>query len=188
MDSNTSISLTKIDAARRQLRAAIRMWFTGEDEVAIYALAYAAHEVLHTLHIKAGGKHGLVFDSPVLTEVGQKAIKKGIKDWGNFLKHSDKDPDGTIALKPQITEIVMLASALTLHTLTGQFGAEEAALHFWVATHAPKGGFRIPPENEQFHERIRKEYPDKADFWAFMKIEWGNSVQWKGGYPKPDGF
>lgn len=189
VDSSAKITLTKIDAGRRQLRAAIRMWFTGADEVAIYALAYASHEVLHTLHKKNGGKHGLVFDSPVMTEKGQKAITQGIKDWGNFFKHSDRNPDATITFNPEVTEIVMLAASATLNTLTGEFGAEEAALHFWMAAHAEEG-FRITDAGGKvLHEHIRSTYTNrKADYWTYMKQAWGTSIRWGGGYPKPDGF
>jgi hypothetical protein len=56
------ITVSKLDAARRQLRAAIRLWFQGEDPVAIHTLISAAHEIVHTL-FKRAGLHGLMFDT-----------------------------------------------------------------------------------------------------------------------------
>ncbi len=87
------IEVTKLDAARRQLRTAIRLWFAEDDPISIYSLGYAAHEVLHTLHRHRGGKHGLVFDSSKTSEESQTRITRGVKRWGNFFKHAKNDPD-----------------------------------------------------------------------------------------------
>lgn len=53
-----SVFINKLEAARRQLDAAIRMTFTGEDELAIHTVAAAAYRILRDLLDKRG-RHDL---------------------------------------------------------------------------------------------------------------------------------
>lgn len=48
------LHVTKLVAAQRQLRAAIRMFFDGEDELAIHTVASAAYRIVADLKIKRG--------------------------------------------------------------------------------------------------------------------------------------
>lgn len=75
--------LTKIDAARRQLDAAIRLWLGEDDLAAVHTLAYAATTILRDL-----GRHA---KPPVeLTSIGSYALDR---DTACFLKHANNDPD-----------------------------------------------------------------------------------------------
>jgi hypothetical protein len=68
----TTLRLTKLDAARRQLRSAIVMFLEGRDPVSIYTLASAAQDVLRSL-LKAKGKEGVAFkDSDLIKPEGLK--------------------------------------------------------------------------------------------------------------------
>jgi len=49
-----TLHINKLDAAKRQLRAAIRLWFDDGDPVAIHTLAHASHEIIHSLFKKKG--------------------------------------------------------------------------------------------------------------------------------------
>ena len=48
------IHVTKLFAAQRQLRAAIRMFFAGEDELAVHTVASAAYRIIADLKAKRG--------------------------------------------------------------------------------------------------------------------------------------
>jgi len=48
------IHVTKLAAAQRQLRAAVRMFFAGEDNLAIHTVASAAYRVLSDLKAERG--------------------------------------------------------------------------------------------------------------------------------------
>ena len=60
-----TIHITKIAAAKRQLDAAIRMFFAGEDELAVHTIAAAAFRVLRDLHKKRGKSYSGKFARPV---------------------------------------------------------------------------------------------------------------------------
>jgi hypothetical protein len=49
------LHITKLAAAHRQLRAAIRMFFAGEDELAIHTIASAAYRIIADLKKDRGG-------------------------------------------------------------------------------------------------------------------------------------
>jgi len=52
-----TIRLTKIDAARRQISAGIRMLFVGKDPVAIHTLAMAAFRTVRDLTARQGDSY-----------------------------------------------------------------------------------------------------------------------------------
>jgi len=52
--SPAKLHITKLAAAKRQLRAAIRMYFAGEDELAIHSVASAAYRLLADLKAERG--------------------------------------------------------------------------------------------------------------------------------------
>lgn len=52
--NNAEILLSKTAIAQRQLDAAIRMYFSGEDTLAVYTVASAAHRILRDLMEKRG--------------------------------------------------------------------------------------------------------------------------------------
>lgn len=48
------LHITKLAAAERQLRAAIRMYFSGEDDLAIHTVASATYRLLADLKAERG--------------------------------------------------------------------------------------------------------------------------------------
>lgn len=80
--------ITKIDGARRQLEAAITLYFDGFDSLSIHTLAWAAFKVLFDVypHHNSDGFSNQM-DSVIETE-GWSSMA-GV---ANFLKHADRDP------------------------------------------------------------------------------------------------
>jgi len=52
--TSAQLHVTKLAAAQRQLRAAIRMFFVGEDALAIHTVASAAYHILSDLKVERG--------------------------------------------------------------------------------------------------------------------------------------
>ena len=84
--------VSKLDAARRQLRTALRLFLQESDSVSIHTLAAASHEILRTL-IKAKGGGSLIRDSDFIKPEYQKEYEKHINRPRNFFKHADRDPN-----------------------------------------------------------------------------------------------
>lgn len=168
------MQITKLDAARRQLRTAIRLWFADDDPVSIYALTYAAHEVLHTLHRASEGKQGLVFDAPALRS-DQERVTLGVKRWGNFFKHARTDPNKRITFNPEVTELLILPAADALRRITKQWGAEEAAFNYWFLAHNPDAMDR--PLLPAMKALIEGDFNTKAKYWPMMMALWGTKIR-----------
>jgi hypothetical protein len=96
------MSITKLDAATRQMNTAIELYFHELDEVSIHTLAAAAHNLLTDLSSAA----------PQQTVI-QRYIRPGklrefenaIRAPQNFLKHADRDPAATLDLDLHATEL-----------------------------------------------------------------------------------
>jgi hypothetical protein len=83
------ITVTKIEAARRQLRTALELWFADGDEISIHTLACAAHQVIHDLNRLNKGPT-LMFDNPTIPEDKKKEFVSWLTFSMSFFKHADK--------------------------------------------------------------------------------------------------
>jgi hypothetical protein len=131
MDS-IPIMITKLDAARRQLASAIRLWFNGGDPVSIHTLSFAAYEVIHVIS-KHRDKYrrDLIFDSDLIVDEHRSEFNKLMKLHAGFFKHANKDPDGSIEFHPRTSELFILFTILGLETLQEPVAGEERAFMLW---------------------------------------------------------
>src|ERR1700730_14381745 len=77
-EDDPKIKITKLDAARRQLRIPIRLWFDDDDPIAIHTLTAAAHDIIHTLFRRKGLKN-LLFDSKLIKDNFRAEWVRGMK-------------------------------------------------------------------------------------------------------------
>jgi hypothetical protein len=132
------ISVTKLDAARRHLSTAIRLWFHDGDPVSIHTLGYAAYEVVHVLSMKANRKDKLIFDNDFIKDEFRSDFNKLVKKAPNFFKHADRDANSTLEFTPQLSEMFFLFTALGLETMGQKLGGEEKAFLLWLSIHSPQ--------------------------------------------------
>jgi hypothetical protein len=134
--SDAPIVITKLDAAKRQLRAAITLWFTDGDPVAIHTLAAAAHEIVHTL-FRRKGLSGLMFDSPFIGDEFRSEFSREVKRIATFFKHAQRDADAEVSFNPVINETHMLFATYGLHLMGEPHETPEKALMAWFMLHEP---------------------------------------------------
>jgi hypothetical protein len=162
-EDEPKIRITKMEAARRQLRIAIRLWFGDDDPVAIHTLASAAHDILHTLYRRKGMK-GLLFDSKEVKDEFRAEWARGIKASANFFKHADRDADGTFEFIPFLNEILLFFSVTALEKMGETLGIEEHALVQWIFISRPEflyqGAYDTLPTNiiENFRSGGKHEF------------------------------
>jgi hypothetical protein len=86
------MQITKLEAARRQLVIAIRLFFEDTNSVSVYALAHAAWEVLDAL-CKHRGLTRFREEMSGANGLSEAEIKR-IANYGrNFFKHAKEDPE-----------------------------------------------------------------------------------------------
>lgn len=137
MIDSSKITLDKTEVARRQLSAAIDLWFADGEPVAIHTLACAAHEVLATLLLKQG-KSSLMFDPKHYNPGFAGEVKKALHKHYNFFKHADRDADATIEFPVGITEVYLLIAADGWRELSGSREPIHFAFWAWCYMHHPE--------------------------------------------------
>lgn len=95
------IDATKLDAARRQLDAAIRLLFACDYALAVHTLAHAAFGVLKGVAEHRGATRVLDRAAEDATRYPKGKYWQDFNRVANFLKHSDKDPSGYLAGVPE---------------------------------------------------------------------------------------
>ena len=111
-----SKTIDKLEAASRQLNTAISLWFNDGDAVGIHTLACSAHQIVHDINHRQGGRD-LIYDSFVFKDEHRREINKKFKQHYNFFKHAEKDPCGTIEFDPSITEFFIIFTLMGLEIL-----------------------------------------------------------------------
>jgi hypothetical protein len=147
------VTITKLEAARRQLRVAISLWFQGGDEVAVHTLACAAHQIIHDINQKRGGRD-LLFDSLVFRDEYRKEANQWLRADMNFFKHADKDPEGTIEFSPKKTDLFLMMSLMGLEGFGLRHDSTCGAYIVWFTIHHPefltdKGRERVTIDQRQ---------------------------------------
>ena len=162
-DDDPIIEITKLEAARRQLRAAIRLWFDSGDPISIHTLAAATYEILHTL-FRRRGLRGLIFDFDLVKDEHRQDWVKGIKAMAGFFKHADRDPDGVFKFNPFANEMLLFFSVQALEKMGEPLGVEESALIQWIFISRPN--FLIPQvsKTRQFTFLSTAEAEGRANF------------------------
>ena len=105
-----AIVSTKIEAARAQLDAAIELFFTAENPIAVHTLTSAAYNVLKDLAKQQGIQHPILKNGFVdsLPDKERSSVRAFLNKPENFFKHADRDPDDILELDPELTELLLL--------------------------------------------------------------------------------
>ncbi len=151
------IEVTKLDAARRQLETAVRLYFADADAVSTHTLSCAAHEILETLHIKQGGvpttMHKL---NPRLRDDVRNEFHTLITEARNFFKHAKSDPDITLHFNTRWTDSYLLDACQLYQRLTGKKNSMCNLFLRWMGIQHPRL-YILNEEEEQAYEAIRRD-------------------------------
>lgn len=131
-----SQTIEKLDAACRQLNTAISLWFNNGDAVSIHTLACSAHQIVHDINHRNGGRD-LLYDSLVFKEEYRQQAINHLKQHYNFFKHADRDPAGTMEFDPIITELFIMFTSLGLEVLGRKPDEVRGAFNIYYGLHNP---------------------------------------------------
>jgi hypothetical protein len=139
-----SIPIKKLDAARTQLETAILLFFDNADPVSIHTLTCAAYDVIDGVNQHRGGKEMWV--KRRYTQLQGRPNRAQLNEVQNFLKHGDKDPEGTLEFFPLMTEPMLADACRTYTELTGQTVAVFECMLRWFHCRGGKDQFEKWPE------------------------------------------
>jgi hypothetical protein len=136
-EPNETLKVSKTDAAKRQLEAAIRLWFYDGDPVSIHTLAAAAHQVVHDLG-RARGITAKLRELPNVRPEFKKRMHDALARAENFFKHADHDPDALLQFKPITTSYFLIDAVLTYELLTGESSPVMRTFRMWIMIQYPE--------------------------------------------------
>lgn len=124
------IRVTKLDAARRHLRAAITLLFEGADPIVVHTLVGVASVLAADLarHHHPGEEWETLAKSA--NNIAAQDYFVAARSTQNFLKHADRDPDATHEFDPTDTDALAFGAVRNLANF-GELGLEESALELW---------------------------------------------------------
>lgn len=133
-----TITVTKLDAARRQFNTALEMWFHDSDPIATHTLAAAAYQIFHDINTKRGGED-LLYDTAVIKDEYRKEFVNLLKGPVNFLKHADKDPDpdGKLTIDKVDVLLFFIFCLKAFRQFKIRPNAVEATFIMWITVHHP---------------------------------------------------
>lgn len=132
------IRLSKLDAARRQLHVAIRMYFNHGDVVAMHTLAAAAFAVVkNMLDAKGSSDSPTQWVKEIIKPQHQKLYWDKLNATANFLKHADRDPDRCHEFSPLETENLLFLAAYHYRRLTEDDTPETRFMVTWYFMQHP---------------------------------------------------
>jgi hypothetical protein len=128
----------KIEAARRQLEAAIRMLFGNEDALAVHTVASASHQVLRDLAEKRGNSEFHASLKIMIKPGMEKEFWKVMNKTANFLKHADRDPEALLnGVKENINELTIAGGCLYYKSLGFELTPTMRVFMVWFSVMNP---------------------------------------------------
>lgn len=162
-------TIQKLEAARQNLAAAVRLFFERGDPIPVHTLAAAAQGVIRDVATSRGLSHtSILHDHPEIPAVTKKEWVTILNAPRNFFKHADKDPDGTLEFDGKENEPLLLDACLTLTELSNQRLSEANVYLGWVTTANP--ALRPALSNNQIGEYAVRNNISPNDYEAFREL------------------
>lgn len=151
--------VTKLEAAKRQLDTAIKMYFDNEDSLSVHTLAYASFKILFDLYpsFQNDGYSGRLDELIQQPQLGWSRFSRT----ANFLKHADRDPlDELEHHDAEHVEGTIGLAACLYRRIAGDFTPLMRGFDCWTESVHPEA-FDIPPAPDAYiaaqeDEAVRK--------------------------------
>jgi hypothetical protein len=130
------VRVTKITAAERQLKEAIRLFFQERDPVAIHTLIGAAYQIFYDLGRKQGNE-SLLRDSEWIRDERKKEWNRILNSARNFFKHADRDPENELEFRPEINPFLLFDAILLCESVSKKRTNEGRIFVSWFTLKYP---------------------------------------------------
>lgn len=157
------LKISKLDAAKRQLEVAIRLYFHFGDPVAIHTLTAAAYNVLKDINSHRGGEQVLMkaqLAKEFIRPEYQKEFIKKLNEAENFFKHANSDPEAVLKFKPRQSEFLLWEAVEIYQRLTGEITPFLHAYRGWFMMH-----------NQPMFSNLPEAQRKIIDFLGYKKTE-----------------
>jgi len=150
------VRLGKLEAARRQLETAIKLYFVDGDEVSIHTLTGAAYSLIRDINEHRRGEPMLKDLHLFLSDDLAREFRSYMNRPENFLKHADKDPDGIGEIEPRWTEVLIWEASRKYCEMTSETNKLLITFILWFVARLPE--LKEQVENECLSQGFTKEH------------------------------
>ena len=193
-----SVSITKLSAAQRQIDAAIRILFSGEDILAAHTVVAAAHAVVldlaKTRNVTPYSESiGKTMTTLYRQQFGEEIPNNKLQHWvtqfenkhfrphlnrpANFLKHADRDPESALDQDSLQTDTLLLVSCVTYAELGLDYTPEMNAFCQWhLAVYPHENGDEIMTDSGYVHNLSRAHQLEFGEFLLILCRESSEST------------
>jgi hypothetical protein len=166
-ETNTNLTVTKLDAARRQLETAGRLYFSYGDPISIHTLSAAAYNVIRDINKKLSGKMMLKDMWQLLDTEDAAVFRRTSNEAENFLKHADRAPDASLDLDLRWAEVFLLEGSIRYFQITAEQPPLMQLFVLWFSIQHPNIFRRIPGFDEVFRKVDLASLPsDRREYFA----------------------
>jgi hypothetical protein len=133
------LHISKLDAAKRQLDTAIRMFLTNGDPVSIHTLASAGRGILLDLAEGQGRLTGIASGlKELVREEMWPEAQRILRGPQNFFKHANRDAEGLLEFPTGVTEVFIWDGVVHYESLTGERVALFMVFRGWFSLNYPE--------------------------------------------------
>lgn len=129
-------AVTKQEAAARQLRAAVRLFFDGGDTLAVHTLTGAAFQLLADLGKVRGVASPFRSEQYIRPDRVQE-LNRALNGIQNFLKHADRDPSETLDYADESTVLYLFETVELAYLVLESPAREMLAYRLWFVFSHP---------------------------------------------------
>lgn len=162
------IQINKLDAARRQLESAVRLYFSEADPVSIHTLVSAAYQVLSDVNKARGGAPMLKEQIPTWVRPdATPESRRLLNQAANFFKHADRDHADVLEFDEGPTGLLLYDAVRKYRELSGETIPVLAVYDAWFWL-GPGSHLVAGAEREQTLAKLRESFPraTRASFFA----------------------
>ncbi len=157
------LTITKLEAAHRQIETAITLWFEDGDDVSIHTLMAAGHQICHAITKHRKEKVSQLFNFDWLDPKWHDHYKSFLLRPENFFKHARKDPDEMVEYSRALTDVYLFDACRLFCHLNGVKTPLIMAFEFRIQLSYPE----IFPKD--FRQMLA--HPDFVEFGRLSKKE-----------------
>jgi len=162
------LKISKLDAARRQLETAVRLYFAEGDPVSTHTLTSAAYQLLSDINRALGGPPMLKEHVPTWVRPdAQEEAKRRLNEAENFFKHADRDHADILDFSPGPSELLLFDACTKYHELTHETVPVLAVFTVWFWL-GPGADLLKRPEQQKIVMDLQRVFPNatRSSFFA----------------------
>lgn len=164
------VSISKLDAAVRQLDAAIRLFFSGADPIVVHTLAASAGNIFADIaeHRNCGVSWRIRMRDDAGLSTGR--IKYILHEAWNFFKHANHDPEGVLQFEEVDSEHLMFVAVLDCGDIQPTSCDMQAFQLWYIAAHPEHF-----PETDPIFANAINTFPGLAALPLSDQLQHGNT-------------